>query len=173
MTVGINPNLSAFKPYDNGADFTYPWFDRNGSYAYYYRHASVFQERTDLEYMRKGIIPGSEIIARADGKIKRPARGMDHRWMEIPVQYDDHDEETVYELGWIPEERAVVFASNSFKKGDIIAAKTDPAKDTDMQLYAQAVGYYQRILPILNILEQRMDIPKDTLEVGKMSACMT
>ncbi|WP_271273157.1 hypothetical protein [Aliamphritea hakodatensis] len=167
MTVGINPNLSAFKPYDNGADFTYPWFDRNGSYAYYYRHASVFQERTDLEYMRKGIIPGSEIIARADGQIKRPARGMDHRWMEIPVQYDDSDEETVYELGWIPEERAVVFASDSFKKGDIIAAKTDPAKDTDMQLYAQAVGYYQRILPILNILEQRMDIPKDTLEVGE------
>ena len=55
MTIGINPNLTAFAPGRTGASWCYPSFssadgtDSWTKYAYYYRYRSVYQEHFDLK----------------------------------------------------------------------------------------------------------------------------
>ena len=71
MTIGINPNLTAFSPGVTGTSWAYPDFTSDGDtnewikYAYYYRYRSVYQERFQFDALtdpKQGyLVPGSEI----------------------------------------------------------------------------------------------------------------
>src|SRR5258708_473604 len=58
MTIGINPNLTAFSPGQNGAAWAYPSFgpgdgsDGWAKYAWYYRYRAVYEERLQLGLKR-------------------------------------------------------------------------------------------------------------------------
>ena len=63
MTIGINPNLTAFAPGRTGAAWCYPSFSSADSsdtwtkYAYYYRYRSVYQEHFDLKFIEPFLLP--------------------------------------------------------------------------------------------------------------------
>ena len=69
MTIGINPNLTAFLPGQMGASWCYPSFASTGGtdswtkYAYYYRYRSVYQERFDLAFAKGFMSPLGRILA--------------------------------------------------------------------------------------------------------------
>ncbi len=62
MTIGINPNLTAFTPGQQGASWCYPEFtsqnntDEWTKYAYYYRYRTVYQECLDFDFIKKYLL---------------------------------------------------------------------------------------------------------------------
>jgi hypothetical protein len=75
MTIGINPNLTAFAPGRTGAAWCYPSFSSADSsdtwtkYAYYYRYRSVYQEHFDLKFIEPFLLPEGSIRAAKAGVI--------------------------------------------------------------------------------------------------------
>src|SRR5260370_2265935 len=73
MTIGINPNLTAFAPGRTGASWCYPSFSSAGSTdswtknAYYYRYRSVYQEHFDLKFIEPYLLPEGSIRAAKPG----------------------------------------------------------------------------------------------------------
>ena len=73
MTIGINPNLTAFAPGQPGTAWCYPNFADDESadlftkYAYYYRYRSVFQERFDLSWVEQFLLPEPRVVAAKAG----------------------------------------------------------------------------------------------------------
>jgi len=178
MTIGINPNMTAFFAGTKSASWVYPWFSREQTYAYYYRHATIYQESFSLEILEKNIIRGTEIYAEDDGTVKID-RCNSHRWMHFEFRYQGRDEPVHVECAWQPEERLIVFndgrSSNddqliTFKKGELIAAKLLPQASGKTELFANKTDYYARLLPALKTFNAYL---KDTgfiecqLEMGE------
>src|SRR6202171_3916695 len=94
MTIGINPNLTAFAPGQTGAAWCYPSFSNaagsnfSEKYAYYYRYRSVFQEHFDLKFIEAFLLPNGEVRALKPGVMKALARTTDDPSYELRVQYD-------------------------------------------------------------------------------------
>src|SRR5262249_25523513 len=69
MTIGINPNLTAFLPGTEGAQWCYPSFSDAGGadpwtkYAYYYRYRSVYQERFSAAFIRPFLSAHDRVVA--------------------------------------------------------------------------------------------------------------
>ncbi|MCP4150424.1 MAG: hypothetical protein GY757_21935 [bacterium] len=165
MTVGINPNLTAYGAYPKGARWTYPWFAKTGNYAYYYRHATIFQESLDLNVIKEHLVPGTECIGEGDGWLIRSQRCVNLRWLDVTVKYKDRDEPVHYEIAWTPEERAVVLLNSidekdiestepNIKKGEVFAGKLKSFKGTGVEVYENGTGYYQRLLPALKMFKE-------------------
>ncbi len=183
MTLGINPNLTAYFPDQDGARWAYPFFKNDSTYAYYYRHASVFQESMPLEFIEEHTIEGSEVIAEKDGWLLGSQRGSDHRWLELTVQYEGDSEPQYHEMSWKPEERAVVFFDRSyntngdvsFKAGEVIAAKIRTPDNSLVDIYANGTGYYQRLIPVLERFSERtnqaLPIMGEDVSMHDMVAC--
>ena len=161
MTIGINPNLTAFSPGRTGAAWAYPGFtsdddsDLFTKYAYYYRYRSVYQERFDLPAIEKYLLPDGQVKATRNGRVTSAERKSSSPSFDLMVRYDGDAKDTKISLqGAIGEPRWVVLfdrygPTSQFKKGDTLAAKLDVPKGKDLELWQQQVGYYEQFVPSL------------------------
>ncbi|MCH3917275.1 MAG: hypothetical protein LKE40_07405 [Spirochaetia bacterium] len=170
MTLGINPNLGAYFAGPGGAVRCYPSFARAANYAYYYRHASVFQECLDEGTIHSWIVEGTELKARSDGWLVAVERGTDHRWLCLTVRYVGEKTPVYYEMTWEPGMRAVVLTAVSredivesgtpaFSKGTVLAAKIQSKPKAGVPVYVTGSGYYLRLLPVLAECKRRFGLP--------------
>jgi hypothetical protein len=165
MTIGINPNLTAFLPGTMGASWCYPSFSSdNGTdswtkYAYYYRYRSIYQEHFDLHFAEQFFNARARIVAAKSGTIISADRPSDAPEYTLKVRYDGDNEDTaIVVLNKLAEPRYVFLFDvkpphNRFQKGDTIAAQLDVPAGRKTAIYAEAIGYYQRILPALGRFE--------------------
>ena len=165
MTIGINPNLTAFAPGQMGTSWIYPSFtdkdstDAFAKYAYYYRYRSVYQEHLKLEVMERYLMKEGQIIAQADGTVIAAERTSESPNYSITVQYEGEAEPVDIplkrELG---TPRYVLLydhfpPNNAFKKGDVIAARLNVPANIDQEIDHGAIGYYEQFVPVLNYFE--------------------
>lgn len=157
MTVGINPNMTAYFPSLTGAVWSYPNFSKNARYAYYYRHHNVYQESFSSDFIKNNIVPGTEIIAEQDGWLISSNCSTSHRWVLLTIDYVDGTRQEV-EVAWTDQLRFVVLVTTntqkdptklSFRKGDVIGAKISGLTGNDIQLYENSTGYYQLYVNVL------------------------
>jgi hypothetical protein len=161
MTIGINPNLTAFLPSTMGASWCYPSFsseygtDSWTKYAYYYRYRSIYQEHFDLHFVEQFFNAHRRIVAAKSGTIISADRPSDAPEYTLKVRYDDENQDSAIVIpSKFAEPRYVLLFDvypphNRFQKGDVIAAQLDVPAGHKTTIYAEAIGYYQRILPVL------------------------
>lgn len=166
MTIGINPNLTAFLPGKAGASWCYPSFsDAGGSdawtkYAYHYRYRSVYQERFDFGFIKRFLMKDGRIVAPRPGVIVSASRPDDSPSFSINVRYDgDARDSTIKLPGKLGQPRYVLLVdpmqpNNRFAKGDVIAARLAVPAARAAGVYAQQIGYYQRFVPVLSSFEK-------------------
>lgn len=179
MTIGINPNMTAFAAGIKGTSWAYPLFtsdnDTNGfaKYAYYYRYRNVYQERFDFGFVKEYLLCNSEITvtenvtvsqdqikAAKDGQIltaNRPGAGPT---FDIVIKYADEQEDITITLQRDKGKPRYVLLydhgndTSSFKAGDIIVAKLDVPAGKDVQIYQELQTYYEQFVPSLNDFSQ-------------------
>lgn len=161
MTIGINPNMTAFAPGLTGTSWAYPKFtsddktDAWTKYAQYYRYRSVYQEHFSLDFMKQFLLKDGQIIAKNDGEVKAAERKSEKTEYNVEVKYADGTEESIH-LAWdIGTPRYVLLfdhfgPNNAFKKGDIIAAKLDVPAGENVQVFQEQIGYYEQFVPPLD-----------------------
>src|SRR5665213_576079 len=104
MTIGINPNLTAFSPGQQGASWAYPNFTSdNGTdewtkYAYYYRYRSVFQEHFNLAVIKAYLLADGQVIAPKSGTVKKARRTNDSPAYQVDLLYDGNTTVTTIDL---------------------------------------------------------------------------
>ncbi|MCA9705196.1 MAG: hypothetical protein KDK70_05010 [Myxococcales bacterium] len=168
MTIGINPNLTAFFPNAESAAWAYPKPVDDASYAYYYRHRATHQECVDLSVLHQGIVPGTELRATRPGWVTSVDRCSSHRFGTVTVTYADDSEprRETFEVDWTPQTRFVftvpVTSRQAIKDGAAPTLQPDsviggqyhaPVDDEPkLALLQSEVGYYQRFLPVLERL---------------------
>lgn len=158
MTIGINPNLTAFKPNPRNDTWSYPKFGDQASYAYYYRYKTIYQESFSGEFLQKQMSKEEKEIVRAKkaGYLTYSKRSNTSRWMMLKVRYEDDTEETIERTWKSREDYFVRYFANpkskeiQFKKGDIIAAKLHLKKNLESSVYHNVTGYYARFVPVLD-----------------------
>ncbi|MCI1640469.1 MAG: hypothetical protein LKI42_04250 [Bacteroidales bacterium] len=160
MTIGINPNMTAYFPSMQGSSWAYPDFSSDIRYAYYYRHHSVYQESMDISFIKKHIIKGTEVRAEKAGWLLGTSRCNSHRWMLLKVLYEGETQPREIEAAWSEERHFVVVvnampgplpdSSPTFSAGDIIGGMVDRLKGENVQLFSNGSGYYQRFLQIFD-----------------------
>jgi hypothetical protein len=191
MTIGINPNLTAFASGKTGASWCYPSFSNAGGtdpwtkYAYYYRYRSIYQEHFDLKFIEPFLLPDGKITAPRAGLMKEFARASDDPAFEIRVQYDgDPSVSSIHVSGTLGEPRYVVLVDtgDKFAKGDLLAARLNVPVGHKTDVYAEPIGYYTQMLPVLQDFEtflKRQGHADANLRVGEdvgqvdMIACAT
>jgi hypothetical protein len=177
MTIGINPNLTAWFPYTSSAPWIYPAFTQEARYAYYYRHFTLYQESLSADYVRAHLssAPGDRLIAEDDGYITGSSRENSHNYIQLAVRYKGQLADTFYELVWKPSERWVVVQNGGypdrpetwFKKGDTLAGRFDPPTEGTAEIYENAAGYYQRMVPVLDRFKQLTNLQGANLTIGE------
>ncbi len=162
MTIGINPNLTAFLPSQRGAAWAYPSFssldntDAWTKYAWYYRYRSVYQERFSLDFVRKFILPEGRFYAPRGGRLMAALRPDDSPQWTIAVRYDGDATDTVItlpgQLGDFPY--VVLFdvfpPNNAFAAGDVIAGRVAVPEGLQVEVLQEPQGYYTQFLPTLH-----------------------
>ena len=150
MTIGINPNLTGFWPSPDGARWAYPLFKSFARYAYYYRHRTTHQESFSLDYIRKHIREEGAIRAKMAGYLKSGKRASAGRNVTLKLVYEDGSTDEITQK-WDPESPFVVLIGpeQSFKSGEIIAGYMDLPHGVELPVQQNVVGYYQRVIPIL------------------------
>lgn len=176
MTIGINPNMTAFSPGRTGTSWAYPSFTSdNGTnafakYAYYYRYRNVYQERFDFDTIRGFLLNGSEAIAdksetvtadqikaAKDGYIVAARRTSASPGYDLVIKYADETEEITITLQRNTGTPRYVLLfdhfepNNAFKAGDVIAGKLNVPAGENLELYQQLQTYYEQFVPSLNI----------------------
>lgn len=146
MSIGINPNLTAYQRSINGTTWCYPYFDDITAYAKHFRYRTVNQERFPLDFIRAHIRPETNTVAKADGKIARMSLKNDV--LALGLEYKDGETETIR----LPDDRVLLFDThdsygrgeprNVFKKGDVIAGELALPENVSTQVCREPVGYY-------------------------------
>jgi len=162
MTIGINPNLTAFAPGRAGASWCYPGFSNSGGsdswakYAYYYRYRSVYQEHFDLAFIERFLSPDGQIRAEKPGVLMELPRATDAPSYEIRVQYaGDPNPTAIHIPGKLGDPRYVVLVDTNakFAKGDLLAARLNVPAGLRANIYAEPITYYRQIVPVLQKFE--------------------
>jgi hypothetical protein len=174
MTLGINPNLTAWFPYSSGARWIYPTLSSDARYAYYYRHFTLYQEGLTLEAMLAFVESDSRILAEDDGWVISATRGSSHHYKQLEVQYQGRTGTTIYDLAYTPERRIAIFHDHGdsrkpntwFKKGELLAGVLQAPDSVDVQIQSNAAGYYQRMIPILERFKKQVSLEAD-LRIGE------
>ena len=170
MTIGINPNMTAFAPGTRGTSWAYPLFssddktDGFAKYAYYYRYRNVYQERFNFETITKYILSQSKItatknitatedqvLAAKDGKIVSAERPDAGPTFDLVIEYDNGEKITITLQRDKGTPRYVLLfdtesPNNEFKAGDIIAAKLDVPAGEELELYQELQTYYEQFV---------------------------
>jgi hypothetical protein len=165
MTIGINPNLTAFAPGRMGAAWAYPSFSSAGGTdlyaktAYYYRYRSVYQERFDLGFMEKYLVKAGQVIAPKSGVVVDAQRSSDNPSYSVKVRYDGDTADTVISLTEQPGQPRYVLLfdaeapDNRFAKGAVIAARLSVPQGDKVDIYQQQISYYEQFVPVLQQFE--------------------
>jgi len=162
MTIGINPNLTAFASGKTGSSWCYPSFSSAGDtdpwtkYAYYYRYRSIYQEHFDLKFIEPFLLPEGRIKAVKAGVMKESVRASDDPAFELRVQYDgDANISSLHLPGTLGGSRYVVLvdAGEKFAEGDLLAARLSVPAGHRTNVYAEPIGYYTQMLPVLQTFE--------------------
>jgi hypothetical protein len=158
MTIGINPNLTAFGPGKTGASWCYPSLssdhqtDAWTKYAYYYRYRSVYQEHFDLKFAEQFLLPDGRVKAAKAGVVQEYTRLSDDPAFEIRVLYDGDSSPTAIhipgKLGQAPYV-VIVDAGQRFAEGDLLAAQISIPAAQKVDVYDQPITYYTQMLPVL------------------------
>lgn len=146
MTIGINPNLTAFWPDTNGATWAYPYFDDLSQFADYFRHRSLCQERFRLEFVRDHVLSGSEVKATGSGKMLSARRSQHNERLTLALRYDQAADQT---LELERDFEVFIDAGQRFEQGALIAARPDLPTGVATELIQEEVGYYKRFRRIL------------------------
>jgi hypothetical protein len=191
MTIGINPNLTAFASGKTGASWCYPSFssadgtDSWAKYAYYYRYRSIYQEHFALKFIEPFLLPDGRITAPKPGLMKEFSRATDDPAFEIRVQYEgDANVSSLHLPGTLGGPRYVVLvdAGEKFAAGDLLAARLSVPAGHRTDIYAEPISYYTQMLPVLQTFEtflKQQGHADATLRVGEdvgqvdMIACAT
>lgn len=166
MTIGINPNLTAYYPSPDGATWCYPFFDNIEQYAYYFRHRTMFQEQFSVDFMREHAIPGTEVRAAARGKLIKASISSETGGVNLQLEYEGEGQRTLYlEPGY------KVFVSSydkdGFEQGDMIASKVELPERAPAKIYRSAVGYYQRFDSIFSKFKEMAGLDDLPLALGE------
>jgi hypothetical protein len=162
MTIGINPNLTAFGSGQTGASWCYPSFsgadgsDPSAKYAYYYRYRSVYQEHFNLAFSEKYLLPAGQVKAEKAGVMQSFLRANDAPAYNIEVKYDSDSSATAIHLpGQVGQAPYVVLFNpgDHFAQGDLLAAMINVPPGQQVDVYDQPIGYYTQMLPVLNDFE--------------------
>jgi hypothetical protein len=182
MTIGINPNLTAFLPGRSGASWCYPNFrsddGTNGwtKFAWYYRYRSVYQERFSLDFAKKFILSEGRIFAPRSGHVTAANRPDDKSEWTITVRYDGDPADTTISLpGKLGDFPYVLLCdvyppTNGFKAGEVIAGRIAIPPGIRTDVLQQQQGYYVQFVPVLKQLEavvRAKDSPGAILQVGE------
>ena len=177
MTIGINPNMTAWFPFTSSTPWIYPGFSSAARYAYYYRHFTLYQESLSLDYVRERLSRDEKELLRAedDGYVVSSARENAHNYMELTVRYPARNETRTYDFAWAPDARWVIVQNNGyadkpdtwFRKGAVLAGRFDPPKEGTAEIYENAAGYYQRMVPVLDRFKKLARLESANLTVGE------
>jgi hypothetical protein len=182
MTIGINPNLTAFAPGQMGTKWCYPHFtdddktDQWTKYAYYYRYRSVYQECFDLKWIEQFLLPDDRIVASKAGYVTSAQRPTDAPGYSITVRYDGDKTDTTIALNRdLGTPRWVLLydahgPNNRFNAGDTIAARLNVPAGKLTEVFRDQIGYYEQFVPTLDHFQDtiRADGHKDaTLRMGE------
>jgi len=162
MTIGINPNLTAFGPGRTGASWCYPSFSSAGGtdswtkYAYYYRYRSIYQEHFALKFSEEFLLAQGQIKAPMAGTMKEFLRPDDSPAFEIRVQYDGEAQPSAIHIpGKLGEPQWVVLVDKGerFAAGALLAAQLKVPAGRKTPVYGQPITYYTQMLPVLTDFE--------------------
>jgi hypothetical protein len=165
MTIGINPNLTAFAPGTTGASWCYPSFssaqgtDSWEKYAYYYRYRSIFQEHFDIRFAERFLLPEGRVTASKAGVMVDFPRQSANAAFDMRVLYDGDKTPTAIHLpGQVGKAPYVVLvdANQRFAAGDLLAACIQVPGGQTASVFAQPISYYTQILPVLRMFEQHL-----------------
>ena len=165
MTIGINPNLTAYYPSAESASWCYPYFDDISQYAYYFRHRAVCQEHFSVGFIKNNVIKGTEITAKKDGKVDSKATSWSQATggLSLTLKYNDESSETL-EL-----EPGYKVLASGFSQGEIIAGKVKVKDNVKTMLYRKPVGYYMRFQSIFDTFKKLAgpEVEKLPLRMGE------
>jgi hypothetical protein len=182
MTIGINPNLTAFAPGRTGTGWAYPNFadddehDAFTKYAYYYRYRSVYQERLDPAFVERFLLPAPRVVASRAGSVVSAERPTSSPSYELKVRYEGDSVDTVISLdGELGRPRWVLLVDtagdgSTFAAGDVLAAQLEIPEGQTVQLYRDQVGYYEQFVPVLQGFEAHLrakGAPDPALRMGE------
>jgi hypothetical protein len=162
MTIGINPNLTAFASSKTGASWCYPSFssadgaDSWTKYAYYYRYRSVYQEHFDLSFIEGFLLPEGQIKATKPGVMMELPRPNDAPSFDIHVKYDGEASPTSIHIpgsAGAPRYVVLVDANERFAQGQLLAARLDVPSGQKTNIDAEPIGYYMQMVPVLQTFE--------------------
>lgn len=168
MTIGINPNLTAFAPGQTGTSWCYPTFfsddatDAWAKYAWYYRYRSVYQERLAFDFARRFILPEGQIVAPRSGHVTTAIRATDSAASSIKVRYDGDSADTEIKIPGVRGDFPYVllldtFAPrNTFAAGDTIAGRLSVPEGIQVEIQQQQQGYYMQFVPVLERFQQTL-----------------
>ena len=182
MTIGINPNLTAFALNQTGAAWCYPNFSSDNDtnawakYAWYYRYRSVYQERLSLDFIRRFVLPDGQIMAPRNGRIVAAVRPDDSPTWKFSVRYDGDAADTVItapgQLGDFPY--VLLFNSyppgNVFAAGQLLAGRLAVPEGIQVEIEQQEQGYYTQFAPTLRRFEDTLRTsghPSAHLQIGE------
>jgi hypothetical protein len=168
VTIGINPNLTAFRPGSRGASWCYPRFTSDGGadpwadFAAYYRYRSVYQEQFDPALVAGFLLPEGRVVAPKSGVVVTADRPTSSPSFDLHVRFDADSAETVIPLRanlgeppWV-----VLFdqdgPNNQFSAGDVIAARLEVPTGQTTEIFRTQVGYYEQFVPTLNQFEAHL-----------------
>jgi len=182
MTIGINPNMTAFLPGQAGAAWAYPNFssdndtDAWAKYAWYYRYRTVYQERFTLDFVRKFILPEGQIVAERNGYVVSNNRPDDHPTWTINVRYEGDSEDTRLTLPGKTGDFPYVMLfdadppNNAFNAGDVIAGRVSVPEGIQAEVMQQQQGYYMQFVPVLQQFQaavRKDGHPEASLRIGE------
>lgn len=175
MTIGINPNMTAFSPGRTGTSWAYPGFSNDNNtdgfakYAYYYRFRNVYQERFDFDTITRYLLDDSHFVvtetctvtadqvkAAKDGYIVSADRPDAGPTFDLVIKYEGEDEEITITLQRDKGKPRYVLLfdheepDNAFKAGDSIAAKLNVPAGEELELYQELQTYYEQFVPSLD-----------------------
>ncbi|WP_175919695.1 GTPase [Burkholderia pyrrocinia] len=182
MTIGINPNLTAFLPGQTGAAWCYPDFSSDddtsawAKYAWYYRYRSVYQEKLDLDFVRRFMLPEGQVVAPRGGVVTAATRVDASAAWTITVRYDGDAADTVVAVPGKRGEFPYVLLfdpyppRNRFEKGDVLVAQVSVPEGIQVEVLQQPQGYYMQFVPVLDQFEgvlRHAGHPTASLRVGE------
>lgn len=172
MTIGINPNLTAFFPGPDGARWGYPYFDNIAQYAEYFRYRSIHQEAFELDFIKQHVVPGTEVKAQEAGILNTSRTDKRTGEVQLVLKYDNsptpHDLtlKREFEVLWPNASRSGPDKAR-FIKDDVLAAMIALPKDAPAQIIQEPVGYYQRFESILEKFASQANLGDANLAMGE------
>ena len=168
MTIGINPNMTAFSPGTTGASWAYPSFSSDNDtdawtkYAWYYRYRTVYQERVSLDFVRRFVLPEGRVLAPRGGRITSATRLTDSSAWSVSVRYDGDATDTVVPLpGQLGDFPYVLLLDaypprDVFAAGDLIAGRLAVPPGIQVEVMQQQQGYYMQFVPVLQQFQETL-----------------